>query len=199
MRRMIAVAVALLVSLIGVSPVAAQTAEGIQVHGHWKIEIFEPDGTLVRSLEFENAFMGQGSLAVFLARGSTVGLWNIILMADSPNPGPCEYDGGDVSCAITEPSNPNPGASLFKNLVVSRPSPGDWISLSGSATVTNATTLTRVQTFVGSCLPTVAPASCIMGLNGYATGAIFTITALAPSQPVLAGQIVQATVSLTFS
>ena len=48
--------------LLAFKPCFAQTpapsggpAEGIKVHGHWTIEVRDPDGTLVTHREFEKA------------------------------------------------------------------------------------------------------------------------------------------------
>src|SRR5205807_2421379 len=62
--------------------------EGIKVHGHWIIDVRNPDGTLVTHSEFENAVTAQGkdALAQYLARVSTVGLWQILLTSTGTNP-----------------------------------------------------------------------------------------------------------------
>ena len=36
------------------------TSEGIQVHGHWTIEVLNPDGSVAEHREFENALTGPG-------------------------------------------------------------------------------------------------------------------------------------------
>src|SRR5438105_1222202 len=36
-------------------------AESIQVHGHWTIDVAEPDGSAVSHTEFENALTSQGT------------------------------------------------------------------------------------------------------------------------------------------
>src|SRR5215469_7481393 len=51
---------------------------GIKVHGHWTIDVRNPDGTLVTHREFENSLIpgsgfGAGALATFLARQYLVG------------------------------------------------------------------------------------------------------------------------------
>src|SRR3989442_5421961 len=48
--------------------------EGIKVHGHWTIEVRNPDGTLVTRREFENGLVGASGLAQILARQKTPGL-----------------------------------------------------------------------------------------------------------------------------
>src|SRR5262245_35623432 len=41
---------------------------GIKVHGHWTIDVRNPDGSLASHNEFENAFMGHQPLSGILAR-----------------------------------------------------------------------------------------------------------------------------------
>src|SRR5947208_12840021 len=55
--------------------------EGIKVHGHWTIEVRNPDGTLVTHREFENALTSDGgfALSAVLGRALTLGLWRIQL------------------------------------------------------------------------------------------------------------------------
>ncbi len=196
MRRIIAVAVALLVSLVGISPVAAQTGEGIQVHGHWKIEILQSDGTLVSSYEFDNAFNGASDLMSVLKRDQSPGIWSVMLQGTGVSPGACDDSGTPVSCVVTEPSNPNAGSNLFKNLTVTNSA---GFVLSGSATAAYAATVTDVWTHVGYCAGSVAPASCTDAMTSFAAGSSFTLAALGTSQPVAVGQIIQVTVTISFS
>lgn len=61
--------------------------EGIAVHGHWIIDVRNPDGKVVSHREFENSLangLGGGAtlLAAMLGRTVTTGSWQIIL-ADS--------------------------------------------------------------------------------------------------------------------
>ena len=94
MRRIIAVAAVLLMSLAVANPVGAQTDEGIKVHGHWKIEILDPDGTLVSVAEFENALVDPSAwsyLAKLLsAYGSSGGY--LVYLENDPGVGPCNDD-----------------------------------------------------------------------------------------------------------
>jgi hypothetical protein len=54
------------------TPLAAQEREGIQVHGRWVVEVHDPDGTLVKRLEFDNALAPGGAqlLAQYLTGSS---------------------------------------------------------------------------------------------------------------------------------
>src|SRR5713226_6208411 len=38
--------------------------EGIKVHGHWTIDVRNPDGTLVTHREFENSLAASGTLSL---------------------------------------------------------------------------------------------------------------------------------------
>ncbi len=53
--------------------------EGITVHGHWTIEVRDPDGTLAERREFENELLGGGvgAMVDILGRISTPGDWEI--------------------------------------------------------------------------------------------------------------------------
>ena len=59
------------------------TAEGIQVHGHWLIEVRDPDGSLVLRREFENALAlgADALLASIFNREYGLGLWVILILS----------------------------------------------------------------------------------------------------------------------
>ncbi len=59
--------------------------EGITVHGHWTIEVRNPDGKVAVHREFENSLMqiGGGTLGFILARYATFGSWEIFLCDSS--------------------------------------------------------------------------------------------------------------------
>lgn len=76
--------------------------EGIQVHGHWTIELRDPDGTVAGHHEFENALVNQGAqvLATLLQGSAPRGLW--IIQAGTPmGGGPCTPGSG--LCLLAEP------------------------------------------------------------------------------------------------
>src|SRR6185295_7630881 len=115
--RMRITAIALGLVLGGTVPLVAQEAtpgpphEGIKVHGHWTIDVREPDGRLVTHREFENALTnGQRALAGMMTHTLTAIAWEVLL-GSSPDPDPCSYsDGGPTPCEISEPSFPQEGA-----------------------------------------------------------------------------------------
>src|SRR5262249_33754447 len=59
----------------------------IKVHGHWVIEVQNPNGTFFSHTEFENSLQSPTILAVLLSRGAIPGLWQIRLQG-TPAPGP---------------------------------------------------------------------------------------------------------------
>jgi hypothetical protein len=65
------------------------TTGSVKVHGHWAIEVHDPDGTLVEHREFENALQGAGPkiLASIIARKYRPGYWYVAL--SGPQGGPC--------------------------------------------------------------------------------------------------------------
>lgn len=66
----------------GVTPEgAAGPTEGIAVHGDWKIEVYDPDGTLAESHEFSNHLTdgGRSLLAQLLTGVGSSPEWEIVL------------------------------------------------------------------------------------------------------------------------
>src|SRR6185295_16924698 len=107
--RMRITAIALGLVLGGTVPLVAQAAtpgpphEGIKVHGHWTVDVREPDGKLVSHREFENALASAGAspLAQLLTHSFSVIAWAVYLEALSPDPDPCNLLGGNPApCQI---------------------------------------------------------------------------------------------------
>ena len=92
------------------SPVETTSAkgqhEGITVHGHWVMEVKNPDGTRVSRQEFENALVQPGGaqdLTFLLLGGATMGGYRVILSGSSSSlfTGPCALlDGISTSCNL---------------------------------------------------------------------------------------------------
>jgi hypothetical protein len=206
-------------------PAAAQKpgSEGLKVHGHWKIEVKNPDGTLARTVKFENALAtpGEGDLALvqLLAGMSMAGDWAIVF-SDS---GWQMCTSG--SCNIYQVSNQGPAGQQFTSAPNSFPGLqvipknattviGASIVLQGSATANMATTIDRVGTMIGQCLLPNSNATLPAGMQSCATMTqgsafqssligsgvgYFTRQMLSSGVPVVAGQIIQFTVTLSFS
>jgi hypothetical protein len=105
-----AASVAAAVSLTFLTMAAAQEkpaggpSEGIKVHGHWTIEIRNPDGSLVSHSEFENALVpiqGPELLAGVLANQLNVSSWELFLSDGSPDGrGPCSGGYGCLASGL---------------------------------------------------------------------------------------------------
>ena len=177
----------------GSSDPSGDPGEGITVHGYWTIDILDPDGTLVRHTEFENALFGVGNarIARVLARVSTWGPWGVSLQGLT---GP--FCGGSTFCSIVEP----PFGATNDNLVVEYDDSGSvpGVRLTGSMTPTSANIIIAVMTFSELCDPTTTPEIC--GITAPSGSATITRTSFAaPDQiAVDAGQLVQVDVLITF-
>lgn len=170
----------LVVGLVAVTPTLAQepdapaSAEGIQVHGHWVIEVYEGD-RLIEHREFENSLAAAADtmLSGVLAGDHSIDTWRIDLQWESgARSGSCEVS--EFACTT--------------NLSVTSPNSGEsagTLILSGSPeTPSGGGTITDVQTsfsFVGD------------------GGGRFTTKTLSQPETVQDGQTVKVTVILSFS
>ena len=176
--------------------------EGITVHGHWTIEVRNPDGTLVERREFNNALHHEGApfLSRILGRQNSVGGWVVHLAArDSADSAFLRDDFTPHRASLVESTREeSPYSNIFRNLTVSVPDSGDDMNkfvLSGTATAQRDGTIELVQT-VNNQLPSTEPPSGNYGGIG-AEG--FTSTYL-PSPVILTtGQQVMAKVVISFS
>lgn len=163
----------------------------IKVHGHWTIDVKNPDGTLSARHEFENALQAAGALkmASFLGRVSAPGLWYVLLYSPTGTP-PCVQSG--VPCILSENRVLDPtGGDLAVSVPISGPNQ-DKLVLTGSFTSPDARSFFRAFSALNVCAP-VAP-GCQSGAGDHS----FTMKDFTPI-PVQAGQIVQVTVVISFS
>lgn len=165
--------------------------EGIKVHGRWTIDIRNPDGTLVSHREFENALQTSGAalLGSFLQRTDKAGEW---IMAVSGGPSPC-----GTPCWIYEPATQFPaGSPIFKTLTISsQGGSNNNTVLAGTATASADGVIETVSSSNYRCSVDsqgVCPASVF-------SGTLFTLKNLATPINVVAGQIIQVTVVISFS
>jgi hypothetical protein len=177
--------------------------EGIKVHGHWTIEVRNPDGTLVTHREFENAYSPTSSfLSNVLARNNSVGLWEISLsgspqpcfiISSGPQPTACTIEETIINASYAPPYFP--GLTLSAN--------AGTLVLSGNATVQVTGSINQVSTVVNPCPNSTPPSSPCTGGSSIAlatfTMATLTAGSSTPPVPVSAGQTVQVTVVISFS
>lgn len=169
-------------AFVATRPVWAQD-EGIQVHGHWAIEVLNTDGSVARSVEFQNAYDPGATekimVPIFVGR-ETVESWIVYLS----NSGICEDEAGNPQdICVTREGTGTDNLWVWYNLQVTGDASG--IVLQGSVTATYEGQATGVMTLIR---PTNA---------GY--NATFTSSDLPEPVPVQAGQVVTVKVTFTFS
>jgi hypothetical protein len=157
--------------------------EGIKVHGHWIIEVRDPDGTLVTRREFENSLTSTAGafLPTILSRQSTIGFWSVSI-SDPANTTTLSVQEGS---ALTV-SAPSSGANAGKFVLT-----GSTVAAGG------LTSIGTVGTNLTVCSATVAPANC--NLTNISTNGPFTLAILAPAIGVSNGQTIAITVLISFS
>jgi hypothetical protein len=189
-------------------PSSDASHQGIKVHGHWTIEVRNPDGSLATHREFENSYDSTTTLLPsILSRTNSVGFWQVVLTTTSalsgqagPQP-PCGPSGG-ASCTLEETQWPaSPDAFFFNTLTVTQSS--RTIILSGNVTAPNTGAINYVSTQNYPCPNTTAPSPVPCFSAGSGTPAsnftAFTFPSNMPPVNVSAGQTVQVNVTITFS
>jgi hypothetical protein len=214
------------------SPVQKPSAngqnEGIHVHGHWTIEVRNPDGKLVTHREFENSLSGGDGGAILLSsiisRVATAGAWEVQL-ADSGSllnivqidePGSGAYAAcpafvlhlqslqGTGSCSNTLAVS---GSTFTASGGIGTPGGNGTLTLTGSGTVPFGypASIGFVMTTNYLCPASETPASCASDQSSvsYTPLTIKSLygaagTATAPV-PVTAGQTVAVTVVISFA
>lgn len=171
--------------------------EGIRVHGHWSIVIKNPDGRVSSRHEFDNALIGSGSdmLAQLLARTTSAGGWGISVLPSTPGGSSC---GGNLPCVVIEAGEATGVISVSSNLTVAYTPNPSRTTLQGSYQATSAGDIAQVSTLLGACPPSLPPSSC-PGASNNSGQAGFSSRTLTTPIPVQSGQIVQLTVTFTFS
>jgi hypothetical protein len=169
---------------------------GIKVHGHWTIEVRNPDGKLVTHREFENSYFPQSTLLpTVLTRANSVGFWVVGLNSGTP---PCGTSSSLVECGIRETGWPLAvnSAYEFKTLTVTQSS--GTIILSGTILAPLTGSISYVETDAYQCPNTTAPsAPCSPGAITVFT--TFTFPSGMPPVNVAAGQTIAVTVNISFS
>jgi hypothetical protein len=177
--------------------------QGIKVHGHWKIVVKNPDGSVAQTHEFENSLVpkGGGALASILTANVTPGPLAIGLTTSGtsicatancvlvPNP--------SVSVGLALCNSAFPTNTCTAGLTTTLSGNGLESVSSGQLTATNAGTITTVSTFAGFCGPSISTTACQTATTGEGFDAL-TSTTVSPIS-VNAGQIVQVSVTISFS
>jgi hypothetical protein len=174
------------------------TQEGIKVHGHWKIEVFNPDGTQMSVTEFENSLVsGGGFYPVKLLTGQAVhAAWGIQL-DNTGGTNPCDNAGSPDPCRIGE-SGANYLSLIIHSTNLTVSTTTNSFTLSGSVTAANTSTINKVQTAWSMCTSTtVTLTDCRPSPNN--VWGFLTATTLTTPPSVVPGQLIQVTVTISFS
>jgi hypothetical protein len=199
--------------------------EGIHVHGHWTIEVRNPDGTVVTHREFENslvttAYSGALLLPSLLARNGTVGWWEVVLAGGGLASDPCFTGAVGAPCHIIETPlsgvlSPDPLYSFTLNVTGPNPfttgagggggtggsNPPPAVTLTGTVVAQENGGVGGVSTNLVACPSTFTPAmSCIDSLKAGSGETTFSFTSASITLvPVAAGQTIAVTVQISFS
>jgi hypothetical protein len=170
--------------------------EGVTVHGHWVIDVSNPDGTRVSHTEFDNALTSNGALTLvnILGRKNSVGGWCIYLGALNGTSSPF-MDASSVAHdgVLAEGTYPGSDPYVFKNLAVSGFM--NAVLFTGEATAQRNGTIDVYATGVARLAPTTGPVSSYPGVGIFN----FTNANLGSAVSVTTGQRISVTVTLTFS
>jgi hypothetical protein len=193
--------------------------EGVKMHGHWVIDVKNPDGTIAQHRDFENTITGYGQeLLAGLMSGYIVPSDYAIFLAPAVNGNvPCAVPQGFQGCVIVRSLTTLPASAIcpyytcFTGLtltptLIDNASTGSAIVLAGTFTATQAGTIDGVTLEYGTCpanissvtaLTTISPSTCSTtpGSGGYRPLSSAGVSLV----NVVQSQIVQVTVTITFS
>lgn len=201
--------------------------QNIKMHGHWIIDIKNPDGTLADHRDFHNSLQYDGAeyLLALMAGYWVPSDYEIFLQPSNGSAGPCTPPtNGIPGCVIvrslaTQPALDGCGSGgyycatgLTTTYTLSFSSASSMV-LAGSITATQAGSLTFVSTVAGYCqnsstsgaIPTtpenISPASCTATPASQAAYIVEISSAGLSNSPisVASGQIIQVTVTISFS
>jgi hypothetical protein len=144
-------------------PGAGGKREGIKVHGHWVLEIKNPDGSVASRKEFENSLVGQGSTALsFLLMGSGQVVQNWLIQVTYNTPANAGYPNATgcssaSTCDVLTMSQPatnfcNNGFPLCNTSLTVQQNSANQVVLTGTtAPAISAGTIPSVLAFINLC------------------------------------------------
>lgn len=188
--------------------------EGINVHGHWTIEVRNVDGTLATHREVENSLQTPNPLSLLLQRNATIGRWSVLVgpVAANASQDPCAPPTvisaqfpNLTMCVITEPNSEmslhyTSVGTLSVSLVGNN---AQQLQLTGAAQAQSSGMIEQVSSYLELCPPNVSPSACNftqdVAIIGNNIVNLVTQALVSPSIAVLAGQTVSVTVIISFS
>jgi len=182
-------------------PDSGRKNEGIRVHGHWVLEIKNPDGSLASRHEFENSLStatnsGPTLLSGLLSGQYAAGPWTVYVQFNDVAGTALSVAESAAVCTHLLSQNPT-GGPCSSTLNVSSGTP---LVLQGTTPAApSAGTLIQVGSLMYPCAGSSSPVACEPAAIPTTTfGALFT-TAVLSGITIQAGQAVSITVSISFS
>ncbi|HUJ92862.1 MAG TPA: hypothetical protein VLW05_09190 [Gaiellaceae bacterium] len=163
----------------------------VTVHGQWTIIVRNKQHRIVARRHFENSLVstGAGTIAQLLTGNVVEGSWGVNVT---------------FGAIVDQYNSASDSPPFYKNLVVTAPTSGPDVNkvvLSGTATPSADTTITQVDTYVGTCPLPSAGAHCTNtpAAPQFTHKALDGLNGDPAAVPVAAGQQVAVTVKLSFS
>lgn len=169
--------------------------EAIQVHGHWNIEVINPDGTLASRNEFDNDLvdMGKSALVGLLIGDHSAGMWMVRLTATQQASSPFASGSGWI-LDNRYTGTPSSAPDTFYTLDVARdPITVGVFTLTGTATATKDGGINFVATQICGCDASTAPSAC----TAFLVADEFTMASF-NAVDVVAGQQILVQVTISF-
>lgn len=175
------------------------TSQGIKVHGHWVIDILNPDGSLASHHEFENSLQSTGGAylaGVLTGTSAAIGGQLVGVTVTSPS-----APNGSLNFIGKAPSGCPQAVNTFSlafatcNLGLAISSSGAAVTLTGTTSPLGAGTISNVGTWLANCNTNVTPANCP---NSPWTG-VFQLTGTTQSISVVQNQSAYISVTISFS
>lgn len=213
------------------TPATRQSAdgphEGIKVHGHWVIEVKNPDGRVTARREFENKLEGlEGAQVIMnvLSGEAVKGQWMIALPVPCSSASFCVLgEGGDpapqsvpIATDLTSAfggaasldCQSAPSGACAQTLVLTINNPIGTLVLTGSVVAGNSGSIGAVETANQECYGSINLKGQISSPPGFTVAQCeqfvpsdvqyFTGTTLTPAQSFSAGQTITVTVTISF-
>ena len=172
-------------------------AEGVVVHGDWKIVVKNADGSVASVHRFHNEFNGASLMARVFAHQSTPGRFWLLVADNGGLNNPCQITSGtstfQVGCNDFESDDLNAGAAanFFGNLTATVSATNDLV-VQGEIEAQRDGQFNRVLMRSSSCNNSIAPNACHP--NGYVSWSDRTL-----SSPITLVTGQQALITVTYS
>lgn len=181
--------------------------EGIKVHGHWVLEIKNPNGSLASRHEFENSLAtvtnsGPVLLSFLLTGQYAAGPWMVYVQLNDPAGTSLVVAESPAVCTLLQNQNPAGGLCSSTLSVSSGATPLVLQGTTAGAPI--AGSFVQVGSSMFPCPGVVSPVSCEPAAipattNGSPTHGLLFTTAALSGITIAAGQAVTVTVTISFS